>query len=126
MFSEEPAAQFTARAGGGLHIAIDAGQLRGQTAGDVKLERELLTLFRREARGLMMRFDVVTDPAARAELAHKLRGSALAIGAGRVAIAAAAIEKAARAGEPVGRMLAELAEALAEVNAAIELRTADR
>jgi HPt (histidine-containing phosphotransfer) domain-containing protein len=126
MFPEEHVAQFTARAGGGLHAAIDNGHLRGQTAGDAKLEREVLALFRREARGLMMRFEVVTDPAARAELAHKLRGSALAIGANRVAIAAAAIENAARAGEPLGRVLAELAEALAEVNAAIELRTAER
>lgn len=126
MFPEEPHPQFTARSGGGLHVAIDAGQLRGQTAGDAALEREVLGLFRREARALMLRFEVVTDPKARAEIAHRLRGSALAIGAGRVAITAGAIEKAARAGEPLGRVLAELAEALAEVNAAIELRIADR
>jgi len=53
-------------------------------------------------------------------------GEILLLSPRRLAARAAAERMASTAGEPVGRMLAELAEALAEVNAAIELRTADR
>jgi HPt (histidine-containing phosphotransfer) domain-containing protein len=126
MYPEESDRQFTARAGGGLEAALDAGRLRVQTLGDAGLEREVLRLFQRQGRSLMMRFEVVTDPAARADIAHTLRGSALAIGAMRVATAAGALEAAARNRAPLGRELAEVAEALAEASAAVDLRLADR
>ncbi|WP_261402571.1 Hpt domain-containing protein [Chenggangzhangella methanolivorans] len=90
--------------------------------GDRSLEREVLELFRRQARILLFRFDALTNPAERADVAHTLKGSARGVGANRVAFAADELERAAMAGEPTGKALAELAESVAEVTSAIELR----
>ena len=90
--------------------------------GDRALEREVLELFRRQARILLFRFDALTSPVDRAEIAHTLKGSARSIGAHRVAFAAEELERAATAGEPTGKAMAEVAEAIAEASSAIELR----
>lgn len=126
MTPEEPILQFSARAGGGLEAALDAGQLRRTTQGDLGRERDVLERFRYQARALMMRFESATDPVARANVARSVKGAALGIGATRVAVASDALERAARAGEPTGYELAELAEAIAEVASVIELRLMDR
>ncbi len=76
---------------------IDLVHLARQCQGDPGLEEELLGLFGELARSLAAQ---MSDPQMRLELkanvAHKLRGSALAVGAGRVARAAEAIEAMAR------------------------------
>ena len=73
---------------------IDLVHLSRQCQGDPRLEEELLGLFRVQARALAAQ---LSDPRLRfalmAKLAHKLCGSALAIGAGRVARAARTIER---------------------------------
>lgn len=71
--------------------AIDRGHLARMTFGDRSLEQELLQLFDRQAVLLIERMRA-SGPAAIATLAHTLKGSALSIGAGSVARAAAAVE----------------------------------
>jgi len=79
--------------------AIDLVHLGQQCLGDKSLEMELLALFDRQAARIA---DELTMPdladherAERCDLAHTLKGSAQAVGAWRVAEAAAAYEKAA-------------------------------
>ena len=94
------------------------------------MEEELLGLFRRLAAALIAQ---LSDPhmhlQLKADIAHKLRGSALAIGAARVARASEAIEEMARAarrgdnpGEEGAASLAvsALQEAVSEAIAQIE------
>jgi hypothetical protein len=73
---------------------LDLGYLATQTFGDENLERQLLTLFRVQAGQIVANLQ---DPAfaalhVQADFAHLLKGSALAIGATRVAAMAAAYE----------------------------------
>ena len=71
---------------------IDFAQLSKQTMGDNGLEIEVLQLFARLARQTMAEIhDAEAD--ACGQSAHRLKGAALAIGAARVAEAAAAIEQ---------------------------------
>ncbi len=114
--------QYEQRAGSSFASAIDVGHLNRQTMGDRALEREVLELFRRQARILLFRFEALTSPVERAEVAHTLKGSARGVGANRVAFAAEELERAAKSGEPTGKALAELAESVAKVTSAIELR----
>jgi hypothetical protein len=126
MTAGEPIPQFTARAGGGLDVALDAALLRRTAQGDAGRERDVLESFRRQARTLMLRFETATDPETRSEVARKVKTIAVAIGATRISVAADALDRAARAGDPTGYALAELAEAFAEASSVIELRYADR
>jgi HPt (histidine-containing phosphotransfer) domain-containing protein len=114
--------QYEQRAGSSFASVIDVGHLARQTMGDRSLEREVLELFRRQARILLFRFEALTCPTERASIAHTLKGSARGIGANRVAFAAEELERAANAGEPTGKALAEVAESIAEAASAIELR----
>lgn len=101
--------------------AIDLVHLARQTEGDSALEAELLGMFDRQSAKLIGRLTSTDLSArARADMAHRLRGSALAIGAGRVAVAAERVEKAfeSDAGEPESA-LAELTDAVMEARAAI-------
>ena len=109
---------------------IDLVHLARQCQGAARLEEELLGLFRRVAVAEVAR---LSDPSMglklKAEAAHKLRGSALAVGAGRVARAAGALEALARApgcdsassgqtGEvsgAIGALQTAVAEAVAEI-----------
>ncbi len=90
------------------------------TDGDESLESELLAMFDRQSAKLVERVRFIDLPRrARADIAHRLRGSALAIGAFAVAEAAEAVETAfAGEGEPEAE-LAALAKAVAEARAAI-------
>jgi HPt (histidine-containing phosphotransfer) domain-containing protein len=110
---------------------VDLVHLARQCQGDPALEQELLHLFRRLAPVEAARLsDPLLGLGPKADLAHKLRGSALAIGAGRVARAAWTIEHLARApgGEPPSRehsaevesSIRRLGQAVAEAIAAIE------
>ena len=72
---------------------IDLVHLARMTFGDRSLEREVLTLFDRQAGLLMARMEAA-DPTAVLTIAHTLTGSARGIGAWRVARAAEALELA--------------------------------
>jgi HPt (histidine-containing phosphotransfer) domain-containing protein len=70
---------------------IDLVHLAGQTGGDALLEGEVLRLFVKTVSADLQRL-AAADGTARREAAHKIVGSARAIGAGEVAQAAAAVE----------------------------------
>jgi HPt (histidine-containing phosphotransfer) domain-containing protein len=96
-----------------LDVAVlDRDHLARMTFGDRSLEREVLELFDRQSELLLERMRA-SEPAAIATLAHTLKGSAVGIGATRVAGAAAEVEAAARSkpGE-CGRAIDELSKAV--------------
>ena len=95
---------------------IDLVHLARATDGDQSLEVELLSMFDRQSEKLGQRVRLADLPRrARADIAHRLRGSALAIGAFAVAEAAGRLE-AAFLGDVEPR--AELAALDAAVSAA--------
>jgi hypothetical protein len=95
---------------------IDVAHLSRMTLGEQSLEREVLELFDRQAAMLLTRIRQATPAVARAS-AHTLKGSALGIGAWRVARAAEAVEHANAAGFNVS--LAALDAAVDEAKVAI-------
>ena len=64
---------------------VDLTHLGLYTVGDAALERELLALFLSNAGGYLARLTAAADAQAWIESAHGLKGSALAIGATKVA-----------------------------------------
>ena len=112
-----------------LNPPLDLVHLAVQCQGDPELEKDLLGLFRVQSRAL---YAQLSDPGAlslesKATIAHKLRGSALVVGAGRVASAAEALERKALtvpgdvAPRIISQAIAALEAAIAEVIAEIEL-----
>ena len=71
-------------------MPLDLSYLRSMTLGDVRLEREVLELFKAQTRDLVAQ--LAPRPSNSAELAHTLKGSARAIGAFEVGEAAYALE----------------------------------
>jgi len=96
-----------------LEVAVlDRDHLARMTFGDRSLEREVLQLFDRQSELLLGRMRA-SEPAAIATLAHTLKGSAVGIGATRVAGAAAEVETTARARpDECKRTIDELAQAV--------------
>jgi HPt (histidine-containing phosphotransfer) domain-containing protein len=94
---------------------IDLVHLARQTMGDRELEKELLALFDCQAAQIADRLRHVENGTASADLAHKLKGSARAVGAGAVAAAAENYEHGARAGllrqADADRLVSAVAEA---------------
>jgi HPt (histidine-containing phosphotransfer) domain-containing protein len=105
--------------------AIDLVHLARQTMGDQALEIELLELFDGQSARIVAQLAGARagDAKLRGDLAHTLRGSALAIGAGRVARTAQAYEALQNERSPrqgaVNAALAALTGAVAEARAAI-------
>ena len=98
---------------------LDRDHLSRMTFGDRSLEREVLQLFERQSELLLARMRS-SEPAAIATLAHTLKGSAVGIGATRVARAAAEAEAVARANRgETSHAIAELAQAVEEARAEI-------
>jgi HPt (histidine-containing phosphotransfer) domain-containing protein len=97
---------------------IDLGHLKRMTLGDIRLRREVLTMFVSQTAQLMEA--LAGEPAGGAGLAHTLKGSARAIGAFGVADAAEALETALQAGGDPSGALAVLKHAVGEARAAIE------
>jgi HPt (histidine-containing phosphotransfer) domain-containing protein len=105
---------------------LDLVHLARQCLGDHELEAELLGLFRLQARALTadLSDSALLSLESKAKIAHRLRGSALAIGAGRVAKAAGRLEELASAGgdqrsaeaHATAALLSALAEALAAID----------
>ncbi len=99
---------------------VDLVHLARQTFGSADLEREVLRLFVQQGAGLVRVIATAGDATARAEYAHRLKGSARAVGATKVGRLAEALETAsereaaglaadlARAVEDVERFVAEL------------------
>lgn len=94
---------------------LDLVHLSRQTLGDRHLEREVLAIFRRQARQALFQLEAMNDPLNRLEIAQALNGSAKGVGAWRVATAAKALESAARNGLPAGEQVAILAESISEI-----------
>jgi len=94
---------------------IDLAHLQRMTLGDAHLEQEVLAMFAAQAVGLMD--ELASLPGNVPELAHKLKGSARAVGAFRVAEAAEWLETA---GHDAGQALMVLNEAVAEARTAID------
>ncbi len=104
--------------------AIDLVHLARQSDGDDALETELLGMFDAQSAKLAARLQLPEVGAqAKADIAHRLKGSALAVGAWRVAEAATATEshfaKVAAGEASSEHTLAELRDAVDEARAAI-------
>jgi HPt (histidine-containing phosphotransfer) domain-containing protein len=100
--------------------AIDLAHLARMTMGEAALEREVLTLFERQAGLLLARMRSAPGPAV-AAFAHTLKGSARGIGAWRVAEVAGMVEVEAAQGDDrtAAAALARLAAAVDEAKALI-------
>jgi HPt (histidine-containing phosphotransfer) domain-containing protein len=98
---------------------LDLSHLATQTGGDHALQREILTLFVRQSREILalLRNDAAL-PQARADLAHKLKGSARTIGAFGVAEAAEAVEAVETGLLASGTMAPALDDLAAAIDAA--------
>jgi len=99
-----------------VEAAIDLDHLSRMTLGERSLEREVLALFCRQGDILLQRMETASPPVA-AAAAHTLKGSALGIGAWRVARAADAVEQASAA--VIEDAIGALSEAVDEAKMAI-------
>jgi len=98
---------------------IDVEHLARMTLGDGALKREVLAMFLRQTGDLLARLAAYRGEGL--ALAHTLKGSARAIGAFRVAARAEVLEGAIRQSGDPSQALAELAAAVAEAHASIEV-----
>lgn len=98
--------------------AIDTQHLSRMTLGELSLQREVLALFNRQADILLPRIRQGA-PAVAAASAHTLKGSAVGIGAFKVARAAEAVEQARDQDAALAAAIAALAVVLDEAKAEI-------
>jgi HPt (histidine-containing phosphotransfer) domain-containing protein len=98
---------------------IDLIFLAHQTLGDEQLEQELLLLFERQAGDILAALAKVESASERMDLAHRLKGSARAIGAAAVATAASSYETAVQKNTAMASHFGTLAAAVGEARQAI-------
>ncbi len=116
---------------GAQGLALDLGHLDRQCMGDKALAAEVLQQFRVQAAALIETFAREGSMSSRekADIAHRLRGSALAVGAFPVAEAAAAVETRGRESAPLGdegsKQGAELSQAIARLSEAVSRAVAE-
>ncbi|MBN9004645.1 MAG: Hpt domain-containing protein [Rhizobiales bacterium] len=97
---------------------IDFAHLSHMTLGDEALEREVLAMFAGQAAKLAAALARLPPDAT--AVAHKLKGSARAVGATRVAAAASDLETALQNGADPASSLAALNDTVGEARAAID------
>ncbi len=97
---------------------IDFDHLHRMTLGDDSLEREVLAMFADQA--AEMAASLAQLPPDAAILAHKLKGSARAIGAVHVAAAAADLETALRSGADPAELRATLNDTVNQACRAVD------
>jgi HPt (histidine-containing phosphotransfer) domain-containing protein len=97
---------------------IDMDHLQRMTLGDARLEREVLTMFSAQAASLIG--SLAALPADAGALAHRLKGSARAIGAFGVADAAGHLEAAVLSGQNPSEAISDLKEAIMQARMAID------
>jgi HPt (histidine-containing phosphotransfer) domain-containing protein len=97
-----------------MSTAIDRAELDAQTFGDPALAAEVLAMFQDQATPLLQALAASVGQA-RADVAHRLKGSALAIGARDLAAAAAALEGAPGDDDALLSVERAAAMALAEI-----------
>ena len=90
--------------------AIDVAHLTRVTLGERELAREVLGMFLEQSSSLMMQ--LAQGAAGNADVAHRLKGAAKAIGAFAVVDAAEDVEHCLRSGHAARRAIASLHEAL--------------
>jgi len=101
--------------GVGAGAPVDLDHLARQTGGDDALAREVLGLYVERSASDLDRLKAAAAGEARREAAHRMVGSARAIGAVTVARLAAAVEQAAEAPCDLADLEAAVAEARAFV-----------
>jgi HPt (histidine-containing phosphotransfer) domain-containing protein len=97
---------------------INFDHLRQMTMGDASLEQEVLAMFAAQSTELIEK--IVRLPPNAAELAHKLKGSAQAVGAFRVAEAAEWLVDVVREGSDNAEALMTLTDAVLEAREEID------
>lgn len=103
-------------------MPIDFEHLGQYTGGDVLLETEVLDLFLGTVRETLDAMRTGPEVQSWGQAAHKLRGSALAVGAWRLADMADQAERATPDGEAAARLLSDLSIHVGELEAFINTR----
>jgi HPt (histidine-containing phosphotransfer) domain-containing protein len=98
---------------------IDFPHLQRMTMGDSSLEREVLAMFAAQSSELIEK--IVKMPADAAELTHKLKGSAQAVGAFRITEAAEWLETTLRDSSDTAEALMTLTDAVLEARTEIDV-----
>lgn len=93
-------------------VPIDFSHLQQYTAGDAALEAEILGLFADTARATLQKLQTAESDKEWREAVHKLKGSALAVGAWTLADVATRVEHAELTGEARAVYLLQLASAV--------------
>lgn len=108
----------TLKSGSTTAPVIDRDHLDRVTFRDLAFRNEVLTLFIREAKALLLRLGTASDEAQWRIAAHSMKGMARGVGAVRLAEAAEQAEVAGR-GSSLDRLTPLVAEAIAEAELAV-------
>jgi HPt (histidine-containing phosphotransfer) domain-containing protein len=103
---------------------IDIAHLSRHTAGDRRLGREVLGIFRDQAANYLSALEDAEDSATWRHAAHTLKGAASAIGAHKVAKLAAVAEEL-EIGESRNRALTDIRRAVGEARRFIDFQLLD-
>ncbi len=102
-------------------LVLDLSHLAAQTGRDLALQREILALFVQQSSEILALLQTNSGaPQVRADLAHKLKGSAQTIGAFTLAGAADAVENLLRTDQATSAALRDLGGAVDAAHADID------